>query len=413
MASLAVEGKPCAISLRSLPPIVQCLVSDYVGDFLYVYRNFIYVCKEMWKDWTGSMQSIEITKVRSERVLKSLLEDVVPKFAKNMKTLVLNDVSLSAKQLGHLEDSDVLARLLRLRISNIKNELNFWNCGFTGNLSLMTLEIDHAPVTYVASLVTHCRSLTSLSLSQVPDFGDSDLSSLASVLPSLQHIKLARVALTNVGVSYLLKNHMDSNPDSPLESLELSSKRIDGDVFKILKDCESLNLSKLNVSGCTLNSGDALRSFVETKGFALLSLGIGCHIVDDQWLAQGLCMPRVVGGVNPLPQLSIVNLTGASVSGRGIRLLAECYGPQLKELFLGWCTQVDGDGIEALGNHALGLTVLVLDKCRRIRIHDIIPVLENCSRLKRLSCKDTSITRSIFEKEAKKRSVHGSILFIS
>ena len=175
MASLAVE-EPSKPTLLSLPPIVQCLVSDYVGDFLFVHRSLLFVCKDIRNSWTSSMKSIIIRNVKSERLLKGVLEEVLPRHAKSVKTLVLDNVSLSAQQLGQLEDSDLLTKLIHLRISNIRNELNFWNCGFTGNLGLKKLEIERAPVTYVASLVTHCRSLTTLSLTQIPDFGDGDLS---------------------------------------------------------------------------------------------------------------------------------------------------------------------------------------------------------------------------------------------
>ncbi len=410
MASLAVE-EPSKPTLLSLPPIVQCLVSDYVGDFLFVHRSLLFVCKDIRNNWTGSMKSIIICNVKSERLLKGVLEEVLPRHAKSVKTLVLDSVSLSARQLGQLEDSDLLTKLIHLRISNIRNELNFWNCGFTGNLGLKKLEIERAPVTYVASLVTHCRSLTTLSLTQIPDFGDGDLSALASVLPSLTHIKLSRVMLTDLGVSHLIRKIEGAGAESSIKRLELSSRKITGAVFEVLMKCKSLNLSELNVSGCNLNSPDALRSFVRQKGKWLVSLGIGSSLVDDSVLAHGLCMPWGKD-LNPLPQLSILNLTGASISGRGVHLLAECYGHQLKELHLGWCTQVDSDGMGALSRHATILEVLTIDKCRRIRIHDIVPLLANCSTLRQLSCKDTPISRSAYEKEAKRLGVHGRILYV-
>ena len=81
MASLAVE-EPSKPTLLSLPPIVQCLVSDYVGDFLFVHRSLLFVCKDIRNNWTGSMKSIIIRNVKSG---VGVLEEVLPRHAKVSK----------------------------------------------------------------------------------------------------------------------------------------------------------------------------------------------------------------------------------------------------------------------------------------------------------------------------------------
>jgi hypothetical protein len=389
-----------ATTLNNLPNVCVSLITEYIGDFLQLYACVYILCKDIPSRWLAMIEVVRIDNIRSEQAAKRLFQRIKET---NVKFLTLDKVNISARDLSELLDLESSPHLLHLQLRNIKNEINLWDCGLTENLALRSFEVDMAPVTYIGSLCMYAPQLVSLSLTNILDFGDSGLSALESTIQRLEHLKLVNVHLSDLGVVYLLRilseycfekecaKHNGPNRFCKLKRLELSSKKITSHAFDLIREAEYLQLTHLNVGGCRIQNADPVRRFMVKKGHGLKCLGLGSPTVDDTILASSLFLdgyPRSL--VSSLQEL---HLTGAGISDRSVDMIVRVFGApndHLRVLNISWCTLVTGRSIENLGK-VVSLEELYLNKCRRIKLDHLIPVLVGCNRLQKLSCRDIPV----------------------
>lgn len=291
------------------------------------------------------------------------------------------------------------------RVGNTRR-LNLWGCVAVSEPALLDLlgstsclsEVNLArcnvglELLQTVSLVTGCRMLTSLNLWNCAGVDDDGLTAVAS-LPFLTDINVGYCSgLTDVGFLAIAKARVCESLNA-LWCVKLTDRAL-----RALAD--SCPLRDLNVSGCVLLGDSVIH--LANRGVGLRSLNLsGCTLVTDAAIVElatrctrltslnlALCKNISTASVRVLTDVC-ANLEVLSLEGCH-ELTDQClqFPPcaPLKELSLGFCSQITQDGL-----------VNMLGRCKSLETLDIrwlhkagagvVAALKANTRLRSLDCR--------------------------
>jgi hypothetical protein len=303
-----------------------------------------------------------------------------------------------------VNDESVRTQWVR-RVGNTRG-LNLWGCvavsehalldllGSTTCLSRVNLARCNVGIELLqtVSLVGGCRALTSLNLWNCAGVDDDGLTAVAS-LPFLTEINVGYCSgLTDVGFLAIAKARVCESLNA-LWCVKLTDRAL-----RALAD--NCPLRELNVSGCVLLGDSVIH--LANRGAGLHSLNLsGCTLVTDAaivelatrctrltYLNLALCKNISTASVRVLTDvcshLEFLSLEGCH------ELTDQCLqfppGAPLKELSLGFCSQITQDGL-----------INMLGRCRSLETLDIrwlhkagagvVAALKASASLKSLDCR--------------------------
>ena len=129
----------------------------YVGNIRSVFSSIALLSKYSYQQFKNETFSVAVSDMNRGSLIDSFF-DFLSKL-RILKSLRLHKVKLTSTHLASLEDSDYcLSKLKVLELSHVDNEINLWDCCFTGELALEKLVVSCSNVTYIGSFLAHTRN---------------------------------------------------------------------------------------------------------------------------------------------------------------------------------------------------------------------------------------------------------------